>query len=293
MLLNNLTVDAQPGYAIRSAPHWAGGFGHSHIPGAKASRRQVRGFFYALSSVMAGGVWGGREACRILDPVDQPDTSSAALSLVTPVGGLKLQSRSSIMNTHSQIAPNALQISDIAIRQDPEGRYCLNDLHKASGNNPKHQPRHWLSSKQAQDLISELEKDDRGIPLSKIQGRGKEQGTYAVKELVYAYGMWISASFSLKVIRAYDALQSQPPINQGPLPQPRSIESFRTRILVTLENGKTTQDIVPFGCCIVDPESELSLRTVIRECVPVELLPVVIDSANQRMMNKFKTKHVL
>lgn len=110
---------------------------------------------------------------------------------------------------------NALIISNIAIRKDAENRYCLNDLHKASGNNPKHKPSEWLRNQQTKELIAELE-NEAGNPASKnilsiIRGRGI-QGTYAIKELVYAYAMWISAKFHIQVIRAYDALvtQSQP-----------------------------------------------------------------------------------
>lgn len=50
-------------------------------------------------------------------------------------------------------------------------------------------------------MIQEIEK--AGIPaIRSIQNTG----TYVVKELVYAYAMWISPAFMLKVIRAYDAL---------------------------------------------------------------------------------------
>jgi len=54
--------------------------------GTAAMRRKVHGFFYALT-VMVGSVLRSREARRILAPVSQPDTSSAALSLRSPVGG--------------------------------------------------------------------------------------------------------------------------------------------------------------------------------------------------------------
>ena len=109
---------------------------------------------------------------------------------------------------------NALTIADTAIRQDAEGRYCLNDLHRAAGGEKRHQPSDWLRLKQTQELIAELAVPGipgtlKNQPLAVIQG-GTQQGTYVAKELVYAYAMWISAAFHLKVIRAYDALVAQP-----------------------------------------------------------------------------------
>ena len=107
-----------------------------------------------------------------------------------------------------------LVIGDFSIRQDEDGRYCLNDLHKASGNDQKHFPAYSLRNQQTKDLINliELENYDVQICISKkqavntVKGKGKEQGTYVVKELVYAYAMWISAKFHLQVIRAYDSM---------------------------------------------------------------------------------------
>lgn len=87
--LPRLTVAGKRGYANRTALNGAGGLCKPYSSGAEASRRQVRGFFYALSSVMAGSVWGGREACRTQSPVCKPDTLSAALSFATSVGGLQ------------------------------------------------------------------------------------------------------------------------------------------------------------------------------------------------------------
>lgn len=96
-----------------------------------------------------------------------------------------------------------LIIANTAIRTDAENRYCLNDLHKAAGEEKRHGASYWLANQQTKELVAEL--GDTGIPVSVVRG-GPGQGTYVVKELVYAYAMWISPSFHLKVIRAYDAL---------------------------------------------------------------------------------------
>ncbi len=102
----------------------------------------------------------------------------------------------------------ALTIADTAIRRDEAGRYCLNDLHRASGGNQNHRPGEWLRNKQTRELVAELETAEIPAVGSK---EGATGGTYVAKELVYAYAMWISPAFHLKVIRAYDALVTAPP----------------------------------------------------------------------------------
>lgn len=121
--------------------------------------------------------------------------------------------------TQNLVNPNTqpLVIGEFSIRQDEEGRYCLNDLHKASGDDKKHFPAYFLRNQQTKDLIELIESEnyDMQICTSKkqavnaVKGKGKEQGTYVVKELVYSYAMWISAKFHLQVIRAYDAMVMQ------------------------------------------------------------------------------------
>ena len=90
-----------------------------------------------------------------------------------------------------------IYVANVSVRQF-DNLYSLNDLHKASGGEPRHKPSNWLQNKQTTDLIAEIE--IAGIPaIQKKQGLG----TFVSKELVVHYGMWISPAFSLKVIRAF------------------------------------------------------------------------------------------
>ncbi|MCC6105929.1 KilA-N domain-containing protein [Acetobacter sp.] len=100
---------------------------------------------------------------------------------------------------------STLSILGTTIRQDAEGRFCLNDCHKAAGGENKNRPSIWADNSQTKALIAEIQAE-AGIPaLTSIKG-GNASGTYACKELVYAYAMWISPAFHLTVIRAFDAL---------------------------------------------------------------------------------------
>ena len=98
---------------------------------------------------------------------------------------------------------NLIQISNVSIRQF-NGLYSLNDLHRAAGGENRHKPSLWTSNQQTIELIKEVEKAGNPAILSK-QGLG----TFVCKELVIHYGMWISPSFSLQVIRTFLAVQEQ------------------------------------------------------------------------------------
>jgi hypothetical protein len=106
-----------------------------------------------------------------------------------------------------------LVISNVVIKQDENLRYRLNDLHKASGLSKSKSPSEWLRLQNSQELVELLRTGIHVLeqnqvvtePLVTING-GNKQGVYGLKELVYAYAMWLSPEFHLHVIRAYDAL---------------------------------------------------------------------------------------
>jgi len=137
-----------------------------------------------------------------------------------------------------------LQIANVGIRQDSDGRYCLNDLHKAAGGEEKHSPNRWTRTAGYQSLCDELTPELAFAPSVSNQG-GSNAGTFVTKELVYAYAMWISPAFNLKVIRTFDAVQTQPVIND---PTTRALiqlltdtDALKSRVAL-LEAQTTTRD---------------------------------------------------
>lgn len=109
----------------------------------------------------------------------------------------------------------ALTIGTTSVRE-VDGLYSLNDLHKAAGNEKRHQPADFLKIDQTKALIAEIGNSEESRSLITKEGRGG--GTFACKELVIAYAAWISAAFHLKVIRVFLSVAApQPEIVQATL----------------------------------------------------------------------------
>lgn len=135
---------------------------------------------------------------------------------------LKLNKEITAMSTNN----TELTILSTTIRQDAEGRYCLNDCWRASGGDDAKKPSKWHRLETAKELIAEIgensQKPDMAFggkqPILSKQG-GNNSGIWACKELVYAYAMWISPAFHLQVIRAFDALVTGQIPNAAPKPK--------------------------------------------------------------------------
>lgn len=98
---------------------------------------------------------------------------------------------------------NDLTIAGTGIRRDAEGRYSLNDLHRAAGGEGRHQPSNWLRLDTTAGLVEEISNssDLRSSPVGSEAGR--YGGTYVVRQLVVAYAAWISPKFHVEVIETF------------------------------------------------------------------------------------------
>lgn len=132
----------------------------------------------------------------------------------------------------------SIQIGEVVVHEDAHGRYSLNDLHRAAvaeGHNARtKEPAKFLASPHivelAETLATPMETTRRlgSSPVATAEGRGG--GTFVCRELVYAYAMWVSPAFHLRVIRVFDAVAqaAQAPVPAQPdamaalLAQPKS-----------------------------------------------------------------------
>lgn len=103
-----------------------------------------------------------------------------------------------------------ITIDDTLVRTDAQGRYCLNDLHKAAIANGKatenHAPAQFLRNDGVQAFICALDAEmgdvQKSTSVHSVKG-GKSQGTYAVELVAIRYAAWINPAFEVRVYRTF------------------------------------------------------------------------------------------
>ncbi|MFP2897837.1 KilA-N domain-containing protein [Corallococcus sp. 4LFB] len=106
----------------------------------------------------------------------------------------------------SSCKPTSIQVAGVVITQDAHGRYSLNDLHRAAGGEERHRPAQFLRLDGTRALTQEIQYGNpHSAPVETING-GPQRGTYACRQLIYAYAMWVAPKFHLQVIDVFDAV---------------------------------------------------------------------------------------
>ncbi|AFI45233.1 phage antirepressor KilAC domain-containing protein, partial [Pasteurella multocida] len=160
-----------------------------------------------------------------------------------------------------------LVIENTKIKQDSQGRYCLNDLHRASGGNPTQAPAQFFRNKSVNDFVQTL--TDMQIctsPVNTIRG-GVEQGTYVCRELVFKYAAWINPEFEVKVYQVFNAY------TQGELQAVNQIpKSFSEALLLAAELQAEKERNAP-KVAFVDHYVEVGTSKSLREVAKILKMP--------------------
>ena len=169
-----------------------------------------------------------------------------------------------------------ITLSNVAIREH-NGLYSINDLHRASGGEKRHQPSDWLRLKQTIELIKEAEKTGNPVIISK-QGLG----TFACKELICAYATWISPKFFLQVIRTFLAVQEQGSLKPD----------FHLTAQTTPDERKPLRDAVfalaaQYGLAYSTAYKMVHQRFNVEaiEAIPAEQIPLAVEYVHRLTLN--------
>lgn len=96
-------------------------------------------------------------------------------------------------------------ISGVSIRNDDEGRYCLNDIAAAAKKNGVTKditPKEWLTLKSTKNLQEILNRENPLFEPIRVK-EGRYGGTYVHEDLVLAYATWVDSEFYLLVLRTF------------------------------------------------------------------------------------------
>lgn len=103
-----------------------------------------------------------------------------------------------------------IQVSGVTVRRDADGRYSLNDLHKAAMANGKatesQRPGNFLLSDSVQAFAQVLTDAKNLASVVSVKG-GTNQGTYADELVAIRYAAWIDPVFEVQVYQTFQAVQ--------------------------------------------------------------------------------------
>ena len=98
-----------------------------------------------------------------------------------------------------------ITVFEKTIRIDAEGRFCLNDIHKAAMANGKatesQRPGSFFQSESVQSFIEAVDENATIVAVKKTQGRNG--GTYATELVALRYAGWISPKVEVEVYRTF------------------------------------------------------------------------------------------
>lgn len=94
-----------------------------------------------------------------------------------------------------------VMIANNKVSCDENGLYSLNDLHKASGGEKRHEPNRWLRKQEVQEVIKKAEKDTPQKWV--VTKEGKNGGTWVDRILLGMYASWISPEFHILVYKTF------------------------------------------------------------------------------------------
>lgn len=105
-----------------------------------------------------------------------------------------------------------INLHGVRVRVDEDGRYCLNDLHKAAMANGKatrhHAPAQFLRNDSVKAFVSRLSDMQNCTSVVSVRG-GKRQGTYGHELVVTRYASWIDVDFEIEVYETFQQAKRQ------------------------------------------------------------------------------------
>ncbi len=96
-----------------------------------------------------------------------------------------------------------LVLNNIEVKKDEQGRYSLNDLHKASGGQHKDQPARFIRLKSFTETVDFLTTQMWVVKPFETKAGRHGGGTWVCEQLVVEYAMWVSVEFKVKVMQFF------------------------------------------------------------------------------------------